>query len=141
MQYRSLDLLMAGKLDGSGMSRAIVLARANPILRPYADQILSNGNLFTAEYAARHLELSTRVMRWRPTPRALYRQAGFLAVAGREEDAFDHLSRVASLYPEQLSLFLASYRQELKHAGVSGQALLLYGDRLLAVVRERCSPA
>ncbi len=141
LQYRSLDLLMAGKLDGAGMSRAIVLARANPILRPYADQILSNGNLFTAEHAVRHLALSTHVMRWRPTPRALYRQAGFLSVAGQEEDAFDHLSRVALLYPEQLPLFLASYQQELQRAGVSGQALLLHGERLHAVVKAGCSPA
>ncbi len=73
------------------------------LLSPYAELFMSLLIEVKDEHLKEKLELNTRVMRFVPTGRVVYRQAMLLALAGRQEEARAMLEQALWSYPENFA--------------------------------------
>lgn len=84
----------------------IVKARMNPLLRPYAELVLTVAMPLNRDNIEQKLQVSARVFRTFPDARRAYQHVSLLALAGREEEARNLLRMAISAYPEGLERFM-----------------------------------
>ena len=104
--YRQLeDVLQIRPVSAAGQSAfertrdGLVDIHRGSLLSPYAELFMSSLIEVKDEHLKEKLELNTRVMRFVPIGRVVYRQALLLAHAGQQEEARDMLEQAIWSYP------------------------------------------
>lgn len=117
--YHHVASLWSEKQSAAMLTQRYRIARENFFLTPVVDSIMVDAMKLSSPSAARMLSVNTRVMRWRPYPRVVFRQTAFLALNGRDDSACRLLRHAAAIYPHQLDWF----RTQLKGVDQAGQPM------------------
>jgi O-antigen ligase len=82
----------------------------NPLLTPWAEQVMATHGIPEKSMITRQLALTTRVMLYRPNPIKVRRQITYLALAGKTDDAIALLNMAVSAYPTHLSAYVCIWQ-------------------------------
>lgn len=86
------------------MQKRYNVAGKNPLMKPLAESILNDYLPVNAIDLAKKLQLSQKIMAWRPYPRAIFRHAVLLALSGHEKQGETMFARALKAYPEASGL-------------------------------------
>lgn len=111
----------------------LVLAHgSNPILRPYAENVLITLMPPNKDGIEHKFSITTRAFRRNPDSYKSYRQVIFMALSGQLDSAKELLDKVATIYPHHLEVFVSEIARIHEPEIVE---LRKHGWRLLAARR------
>lgn len=98
-------------IDPREITNMVQKIASNPILEPYAEVVLAAMMPASKVDIEHKLPVLTRVFRRNPSARNAYKQASFLALSGRAEEAKRILGLTAKAYPDSLSLYIEALKK------------------------------
>jgi hypothetical protein len=87
-------------------AQTIQTAARNPLLTPWAEQVMATHGIPDKSMISQQLALTTRVMMHHPNPIKVRRQITYFALAGKMNDAIALLNIAVSAYPTHLSNYV-----------------------------------
>lgn len=90
-------------------ARTIQGVARNPLLTPWAEQVMAIHGVADMRLATGQLALTTRVMKYNPNPIKVGRQILYLALAGQTSTAIALLDIAAAAYPTHISTYVCKW--------------------------------
>lgn len=107
--YRDLASLWLERQSYSQVLQRYMQAARNPLLAPLAESSIADMQLLTQDKIEAKIALYRKVIRYRPYPRAVIRQAILLGLAGHQEEGLAMMRQILRLYPEYWKYFKRSF--------------------------------
>lgn len=107
--YRDLASLWLEPQSYSQVMQRYMQAARNPLLAPIAESSIADMQLLSRDKIEAKIALYRKVIRYRPYPRAVYRQAVLLGLAGHPEEGQAMMRQLLRLYPESWKYFKRSF--------------------------------
>lgn len=92
----------------TGAAQALSGVSRNPLLAPWAEQTIATYGEPQEDVLQEQAAFTSRVMHFRPTAQNVYRNIGYLTLAGRTNEARDLLQHAAVVYPDYLPKYFCS---------------------------------
>lgn len=91
-------------------ARTIQSVARNPLLTPWAEQVIATHGIADKNGISRQLALTTRVMVYHPNPVKVRRQIEYLTFAGHTDEASSLLKTAAKAYPIHVPNYICRWR-------------------------------
>lgn len=107
--YRDLASLWLENQSYAQVMQRYMQAARNPLLAPIAESSIADMQLLSQDKIKAKIALYQKVIRYRPYPRAVFRQAILLGLAGRQEEGLVMMQQLLRLYPESEKYFKRNF--------------------------------